>query len=213
MNRAPIRIPSQRARPRLGCLGSLLGFALLGTVAYLLILAVFAPWGYFLGGNFHLTPMWQGWGKLHAKSGDFVLFVSMYPSSPGRVLGYPSVTGSASLCTPRGERFSLNLTGGFDHKQIGLNTDHQSIDFHMYYWPLLFGSFTTERRPRFDLHGYWLNPDLVMEDRGTLASAFLPDGRAYLGPEHNQPPVGDNLQITLAPGSQSEFAAACQITR
>src|SRR5574337_1587198 len=93
MNRAPIQIPSQRSRPRLGCIGSLLGFSLLGTATYLLILAVFAPWGYFLGGSFHLIPMWQGWGKLHAKSGDFVLLVYMYPSSPGRVLGYPSVTG------------------------------------------------------------------------------------------------------------------------
>ena len=138
----------------------MLAFSLLGTATYLLILAVFAPWGYFLGGSFHLIPMWQGWGKLHAKSGDFVLLVYMYPSSPGRVLGYPSVTGSASLCTPRGERFSLNLTGGFDIKQIGLNTDHQSMDLHMYYRAALLGSFTTERRPRFDLHGDWRNPNL-----------------------------------------------------
>jgi hypothetical protein len=105
------------------------------------------------------------------------------------------------------------LTGNFQKKHVGLDTDHESLDLSMYYRPWLFANFTTERRPYFDLRGSWNNPDLVMEDRGTLASVFLPDGHVYLGPENNQSPTGDNLSITLTPGSWSEFEAACKAAR
>jgi hypothetical protein len=25
--------------------------------------ALFTPWGFFMGGRFHLYPQWQGWGR------------------------------------------------------------------------------------------------------------------------------------------------------
>jgi hypothetical protein len=202
-------IPSRKRRSCLGsCFGSLLSFFVIGLILSSLILALFAPWGYFLGGNFHPIPVWRGWGKLQEPSGDYLVYVSMFPTTPGRVTG-PAVTGIAYICTPRGEQFRLSLVGLFTTKNLGLDSNNQFMHIHMYYRPLFFGAFTTERRPRLDLYGNWRNPNLVMEDRGTLASAFLPNGSAYQGPEQNQPPAGPNLPITLTPGSLSEFRTAC----
>jgi hypothetical protein len=56
------------SKPRLGCLGSLVAFFVLGVVFVLALTAVFAPWGFYLGGNFHIVPYWQGWGRLRAKA-------------------------------------------------------------------------------------------------------------------------------------------------
>jgi hypothetical protein len=71
-------------------------------------------------------------------------------------------------------------------------------------------SFSTERRPRFDLHGAWHNPDLVMDDHGTLSTAFLPDGRVYLGPSRNQPTARGSSTVSLRAGGHDEFEAACR---
>jgi hypothetical protein len=208
MEPIPTQLPPPRSRRRFGCLRSLVGFFVFGTLAFIAIRAVFAPWAFYLGGDFHVLPQWEGWGKLHAKSGDFPLFIYMYPSPVSR-MGYPSVSGTATLCTPRGERFRLRLSGGMLNKHIGLNTDGEPMALHIHYRPYWYG-FNMERRPRLDLKGTWRNPNLVMNDRGTLASAVLPDGTVYLGNEHKQPPRGEPLQITLAPGSRADFDAACR---
>src|SRR6266852_8113045 len=109
-----------RSRP--GCLAgmlrSLLGFFVLGTFFVLAVTAVFAPWGYYLGGHFHILPLWQGWGRMHSPAGDYLVFVQMQPRSSGRSRT-PSVGGSDAVCTPRGETFRLRLTGGFQQR-VGL---------------------------------------------------------------------------------------------
>ena len=68
-------------KPRLGCLARLLVYLLLWTLA--LIAAVFAPWGFFLGGKFHVLPLWQGIGRLKASSGDYVLYFWISPAPGG----------------------------------------------------------------------------------------------------------------------------------
>jgi hypothetical protein len=203
-------IPGRRGRPGLGCVGRILAFLLLGTVAVLLIYAVFAPWAFFLGGSFHPLAFWQGWGRLHPSAGaDYAVFVRMWPT-PGSRSGFPSVTGTADLCTARGERFSLRLGGSFlDKHPWRIDSDQRPMSLYMYTRPF-FSSFTTERRPRFDLHGAWHNPDLVVDDHGTLSTAFLPDGRAYLGPPRNQPAARGSATVTLRAGGHSEFDAACR---
>ncbi len=202
--------PGRAPGPRLGCLGRILAFVVLGAVAVLLIYAVFAPWAFFLGGSFHPLAYWQGWGRLHSTAGaDYAVFIRMWPT-PGSRNGYLSVTGTADLCTPRGERFSLRLGGGFPDKHAWrLDSDQRPMHLHMYTRPW-YGSFTTERRPRFDLHGAWHNPDLVMDDRGTLSTAFLPDGAVYLGPPRHQPAARVSSTVTLRAGSHSEFDDACR---
>src|SRR5712671_4228915 len=68
-----------------GCLVQVLGALALGIVLMCAIYAVFAPWAFFMGGHFHIYPGWTGWGKLHSNTaGDYVLFVSISPTTGGR---------------------------------------------------------------------------------------------------------------------------------
>jgi hypothetical protein len=53
---------------------------LLGAVLILALTGLFYPWAFYLGGKFHVIPYCQGWGKLHAKSGGYVLFVRFEPT-------------------------------------------------------------------------------------------------------------------------------------
>jgi hypothetical protein len=95
-------------KPRTGCLGCL------GQVAVVLVLAgvlltgltgLLYPWAFYLGGKFHVMPMWQGWGKAHAKSGDYLVWVQFEPTPRGSKMYLESnLTGNAYVCTPRGER-------------------------------------------------------------------------------------------------------------
>jgi hypothetical protein len=55
-------------------------------------------------------------------------------------------------------------------------------------------------RPRLTLRGRWQNPDLVMNDGGTLSAAFLPDGRLYDGPPRNQPRAREPLPVVFHSG-------------
>ena len=214
----PIQIPAQTRKPKStrscfsGCFVSLLQLALLGTVLYFFVMAVTAPWAFFLGGSFHILPIWQGIGKWHTPAGDFVLYIYMAEPSSSR-LGYPYISGTARLCTPHGEQFKfMHITVGFSNKHFGLNSDHQQIHIHVYNYGA-FGSFQPDYRPEFDLYGMWQGNSLVTNDQGTLTSAFRSDGQAYLGSTGEQPPAGENVPVTFVPGGWFDFNKACKNTQ
>ncbi len=120
------------------------------------------------------------------------------------------MSGTAQLCTPRGERFNyMHVIMSFDNKQNGLNSNNQPVTLHIYNYGVS-SQFNADHRPEFDLYGSWQNPNLVLEDHGSLARAFLSDGTAYLGPTANQPAAGKNISFTLVPGSAAQFKSACQ---
>jgi hypothetical protein len=197
-----------RSRP--GCLAgllrSLLIFIVLGGGLVLGIAAVFTPWAYYLGGHFHILPMWQGWGRMHSSAGDYLVFVWMQPGRGGRSRT-PSVGGSGVVCTPRGETYSLRLTGGFQQR-VGLETDGQPMSLFLAQYLNFLGT-NQDSRLKFSLYGAWHNPELVLDDRGTVARAFNPDGTLYTGDPHKRPEPGTPLQLTLHAGSRSDFNAAC----
>jgi hypothetical protein len=197
-----------RSRP--GCFAGLLRslslLLVLGAFFVLALTAVFAPWGYYLGGHFHILPLWQGWGRMHTPAGDYVVFLYMQPRSSGRSR-FPSVGGSGVVCTPRGESFNLRLTGGFQQR-VGLDTDGQQMSLSLAQ-NLNFLGTNQDSRLKFSLYGAWHNPELVLEDRGTVARAFNPDGTLYTGDPHKRPEPSAPLQLTLHQGSRSDFNAAC----
>jgi hypothetical protein len=207
--------PSAVRRPRAGCLGCLprlLLMLVVGGALALLAIAVFAPWGFFLGGMFHIIPYWQGWGVLHAKSGKYVVFVGFQPRPSGsRIMPGPSVGGNGYLCSPRGEIFRLHLGGGM-RRGIGTNTDGEKIGLYMNYWPAFTGSFSADHRPSIELRGTWQNPNIVADDHGSIFRAFNPDGTVDRN-QHNKPYPGDITPVTLVPGSYSDFEAACKAPR
>jgi hypothetical protein len=57
--------------------------------------------------------------------------------------------------------------------------------------------FKNDNRPRLTFRGRWQNPDLVMDDEGSLSRAFLPDGTVYRGPARNQPRTGKPVTVVF----------------
>jgi hypothetical protein len=197
---SPEKIPEMKAgKPRLGCFGCLwqVGLALLlGCVLLLAITGVFYPWAFYLGGHFHLLPYWQGWGKAHAKSGDYVVFVRIEPTSRGSGMYLETnLTGRAYLCTPPGETFRMNLGGGM-RKHLNLSTDGEAIGLYMYYWPWN-AQFVADHNPSLKFRGHWRNPNLVMDDQGSIAKAFRIDGSVYRGKGGNVGSPAEVVPITF----------------
>src|SRR5260221_3224341 len=127
----PPALPTPR-KPRSGGLLRLVFVIALVIVAMAATLVVFAPWGFFMGGQFHIMPAWQGWGRMHsnAAGGDYAIYVWFWPDS-GRLRGLTYVKGNAMLCTPRGERFNLTLGGNFE-RPAGLDLNGKTASFYMY---------------------------------------------------------------------------------
>ena len=170
--------PIERKR-RMGCMGcfaQVLLVLVLGSVFLVAMGGLFYPWSFFMGGHFHVLPIWQGVGRVHSQAGDYTIYFWIEPSGGGRTYNLPSFKGNGYLCTARGERIQLRVTGGLNEK-TGIDTNGKamslSFEHRPWYW-----SFTSrdDRRPRLTFRGHWQNPDLVMDDGGTMALAFLPDG-------------------------------------
>ncbi|HJT70545.1 MAG TPA: hypothetical protein VJ731_10120 [Terriglobales bacterium] len=204
--------PQSAPRKRVGCFGCLLQVSLvlvLGAVLLTALTGVFFPWAFYLGGKFHIMPMWQGWGRAHAKGGDYLVWISFEPTPRSSGLYRTSnLTGDAYLCTPRGERLRLHLGGGM-RKHLNLSTDGEPISLYMNYWPILTGQFINDRRPYLEFSGNWRNPNIVMDDHGSIGRAFEPDGTVYRGHGSSRPYMQEVIPITFVQGPRSEFDRAC----
>lgn len=203
----------KRPRFRLGCLGQLFALILI-LIAVGVIYAALNPWAFFMGGNFHPLGYWHGWGQMHSKTaGDYLLYVTIYPNmhSRGTIIPSTPVKGNAYLCTPKGERFYLNLGGsmpfGYYVKSLG-----KSINLYMYNWrdTLPVGQ---DSRPSFKIYGHWGHAELIADDRKSLSAAFLPNGTLRPKGSHVLPSETEDMQLTLQEGSYSEFEAACRASR
>ena len=199
-------------KSRLGCLTQLVLVALLCGVIGIGVVAVTAPWGFFMGGRFHLIPQWQGLGRLHSNTagGDYVLYIFFSPKS-GKGLGTTHVSGNGLLCTPRGETFSLRLGGDFE-KNIGTSTDGKKATFYMNNYSVA-SQFSGNTKPSLDLRGKWVNPDLVMDDQGSIARNFESDATLYTGHSPGRPYMAEVSAVTLHEGSKSEFESACKAVK
>jgi len=191
-----------------GCLTRLVLGLVVGTILLAAIAAVFAPWSFFLGGRFHPLPVWQGIGTLHAKSGDYVLYVWMAPAPGGRTFNFPHVRGWGYLCAPRGERYALRLSANMN-AHPGVDTNGYAMDIGMARRPWNY-QWTLEGRPRVSLRGRWQNADLVMDDGGSVSRAFRPDGTVYLGPARDRPAPRETLPIVLHEAAWSGCFSDCR---
>jgi hypothetical protein len=202
----------RRARAGRGCFGCLWQLPLLlglGCVLVIAITGVFAPWGFYFGGKFHIIPYWQGWGEMHAKSGRYVLYVRFEPSSHGsRILPGAYLNGVARLCTPRHERFYMHLGGGMP-RNPDLRNDGVPISLYMDNWSSWLANLNADHRPSIKFRGHWQNPNIVMDDEGSISNEFNDDGTVYRVPVRNRPYSTQIVPITLMPGSYSDFDRAC----
>ena len=208
-----IPVRSKRQLGCLGCLWQVAAILAMGSVLVLAMTGVFYPWAFYLGGKFHILPYWQGWGKLHAKSGDYGLFVRFEPTPRGsRILPASNLRGVGYLCTPRGERFRMRL-GGTMRAHLNLSTDGEAIHLYMNNWSGIYGAFMAEHRPSIEFRGHWQSPQLVMDDTGSIFRAFLANGTVYQGHDPNHPYNGEIVPITIKQGPYSEFETACTASR
>jgi hypothetical protein len=187
-----------RAARRHGCIATLFGLLVLCLALVYGVAAVTAPWSFQIGGL--PTPLWS-WsatGTLHAKDGTYPLYVLFYPDSHFSRLRLDGlrptggVQGSGSLCTSRGVKQYLKLSGTIYNGWS--STEGSLINFRL----LELRYFNLgQRRGYFDLYGRWRGTQLVMDDRGESESTF----RSGLRLEHES--------VTLERGSYSDFEAAC----
>jgi hypothetical protein len=204
---SPPAVPPVQGKPGRGCLMTVVYFAVLAFIVVFVTTGIFAPWGFFMGGHFHIFPGWSGWGKLHSNAaGDYALYVSFSPATRGRGGrggGGPRVNGSAVLCTPRGEKYNLRL-GGYFEKNPGINLQGKTAEIYVYNYSV----FSTSKKPSLDFRGKWNNPDLVLDDQGSINRAFDPGGALVITPR-TRPYIQEVVPLTLHEGSRSDFDAAC----
>jgi hypothetical protein len=207
-------------RSCLGCLGklvvSLVGVLVLGMGLLLAMDAALKPWSFYMGGRFHLIPMWEGWGKLHSQSGrDYALWMWLEPAWYG---GRGSVSGSGgndvrgwgTLCTPRGDRYRVRVTG-YQERHMGASTEGKRMDMQVYRRPWYWGfTGTWDHRPQLRFLGAWHNPDLVLYDHGSLDRAFNADGTLRPPNSGVWRPGEQGVELILREGTKSEFEAACR---
>jgi hypothetical protein len=201
-------IPPARRKSGPGCLVQVLGALALGVVVLYAIYAVFAPWAFYMGGSFHLYPGWTGWGKLHSNiAGDYVLFVTISPTTGGRgtYRAVPHIRGQGIVCTPRGERYRLRVGGDFG-KSSG--TDLQGKTAYLY--ANNYSVFSGSTNPSLEFRGKWNNPDLVLDDQGSINRAFDPGGKLVTN-HHMRPYIQEVVPLTLHEGTRADFDAACAL--
>jgi len=198
------------SRPRkssLGLGGLVLVLLLVGG-AVVAVIAIAAPWGFFMGGRFHAIPMWQGVGRVNSNraGGGYAVYVWFWPDH-GRLRNLGYVQGNAMVCTPRGEKFFLTL-GGTLENPAGTDTNGKRISLYMFNRSVKKQFAGADRRPELELRGKWSNPDLVLDDHGSLARNFDPDGKLY-ATGASRPYMEEVSPVTLRASDKSEFDAAC----
>jgi hypothetical protein len=194
--------PRPRLMPRVIFLIAMVALLVVG------IPAIYTPWGFFMGGGFRLLPIWKGYGKMHSNTagGDYVFQLYFYPQS-GRWIDNGQVTGSAVMCTPRGERFFFKLGGNFQ-KDIKLDTNGKTARFYMKNHGIK-SLNTGDDHPHLILQGHWNNPDLVLDDEGSLARNFQRDGTLSANPAKASAPATEVVPVTIHEASTTEFNATC----
>lgn len=181
-------------------------------IVVIAIPALYVPWAFYLGGSFHVMPYWQGWGRAHSNSagGDYLIYIFFYPDH-GRFRSLAYVQGNGSLCTPRGEKFSLKVGGNFD-KPSGRDSNGQRVGLYVYNRSVKTQLLGGYHKPSLNLRGKWSNPDLVMDDDGSIARNFNPDG-SLVESSAGRPYKAEVSQITFHQGSVSDFNAACDAVK
>jgi hypothetical protein len=67
-----------------------------------------------------------------------------------------------------------------------------------------------DRRPSFDLYGTFGDAELIMEDQGSLSSAFRSDGTLY-GPHDHRPVKHENSHVILKEDPSWVSSSACPV--
>jgi len=168
-------VPVRTRKRGIGCLSALLILLLVGPLAIVLIDLVFEPWIYFVGDRTRWLPIWTGVGVAQSPLGQYKIRVWFSPRPSGsRLLPAAAVLGAAYVCTPTGMKYALRLTGTASGRIWRSMSGHR-IDLLADRGPFR-NPVSADLRPRLVFTGQWSGADLIMNDEGSIARAFLPDG-------------------------------------
>jgi len=196
-------------KSRLGCVARfwlIIGAACLFLLAFQ---AVFMPWGFYLGGHFHIIPAWSGIATAHAANGrDYLLFVYLFPdvSHPGRYT--TDLQGSGFICTPKGEKIRMTA-GAYMDKHLGKVTQGKPIEIRMHSASAYSRMISADTRPSIQFKGVWGPDEISGDDHNSLGRAFEPDGSVYTGRSPTRGPSFPTVQITFHAASSEDFNKAC----
>jgi hypothetical protein len=114
------------------------------------------------------------------------------------------ITGKGALCTQRGDNYRLSMAGSFQEGS-GANLQGRTATLYPHnYFRKNMGHYA----PSLEFRGKWNNPDLVLDDQGSINQAFDPDGS--LAKTRRAPsPMQEIVPLTLHEGTRSDFDAAC----
>jgi hypothetical protein len=135
----------------------------------------FAPWIYRIGGRVRWVPIWAGSGVVRAPWGPYTVSLSFSPRPGGSHTPGAGIEGSGWVCTPQGQRYSLRVTGGAAGR-IWSNMEGHTLRISAYYKPFGWQVRREDYRPSLSFVGHWVGPNLEMNDDGSIAAAFNPDG-------------------------------------
>jgi hypothetical protein len=128
--------------------------------------------------------------------------------TPGRLKS--PLRGVAYSCTPQGERFNLTFSGEMprDH-----GTDLTGVPLHFYMnHRMLFWQLGNDERPSLQFRGSFGDSQLILDDLGSLAKAFRPDGSLYPRGDgtHRQ---SQNVRVTLKESTLWTTGPTCSALR
>ncbi len=167
--------------------------------------ALLAPYNYFLGGHFHWMPGWQGLARFHTATsgGDYVIWIRFDPTTPG--YRKSPLKGAAYLCTPRGERFTLDM-GGSLPRHVG--RDLTGVPLHLYMFRYTAAAqLSGDTRPRIDFWGSFGDRVLKLDDHASVAHAFNPDATVNNGRWKGS--RDEKLRFVLHEGSPWTIRPSC----
>ena len=118
-----------------------------------------------------------------------------------------NLTGDAHICTPRGENIYLRLGGGM-RKHLNVSTDGEAITLSMHGRSPM-ANMNGDYSPQLEFKGRWQNRQLAMDDEGSIAKAFHPDGTIDHAQDRNRIYTPEVVPITLSSATFSEYKTAC----
>ena len=145
---------------------------------------------------------------LHRRGRRLLPMGALQPTTPG--YRKSPLQGAAYLCTPKGEKFRLHFGGGMPANH---GTDLRGLPIHLYLSNWALGAqFRGDRRPQLDLYGTFGDSQLILEDRGSLARAFRPDGTLHEPRDRNRTWQQESAHVTLQEDSSWVSSTSCPAT-
>lgn len=150
--------------------------------------------------TFSPTPI-RGAGALKSTSGaQSTLYLQLWLDPAGSGYRRANLRRAGWLCTPQEMRYNFRVNGYL--RRAWLDTDGKSMQL------LFFSPKDAQPRLNFELIGTWRKQELLLDDRGTMAMSFHPDGSAKGYPiGQNSPKEVTRGVLHYAP--RSEVDSAC----